>query len=104
MKFEIQKLRGICSGVHDYRRKFETFEDAWNACPRGDWLLDLIQRLDIDKEKSAACQKAVEKIRLESKATGIRKLREQADVIREMLTDEVLEQIKKLEDVTVYKY
>ncbi len=104
MRFEIQKLRGICGEVYDYRRKFETFEDAWNACPRGDWLLDLIQRLNIDKERAAACQKAVEKIRVESKATGIRKLKEQADVIREMLTDEVLEQVKELEKITVYKY
>jgi hypothetical protein len=44
---EIQKY-DPCHEALVYRRKYKTFEDAWNNCPRGDWMLWIAKRLDVD--------------------------------------------------------
>ena len=44
---EIEKFNP-CSEAMEFRNKFDTFEEAWNACPRGDWMLWISQKLDVD--------------------------------------------------------
>ena len=34
-----------CSCSIPFLRKFETFEDAWKECPRGDWMLSAAKLL-----------------------------------------------------------
>jgi hypothetical protein len=34
-----------------FRNKFETFEQAWNACERGDWMLRIAKELKVDFKK-----------------------------------------------------
>jgi len=44
---EIEKY-DACEDAVKFRNQFETFEEAWSACPRGDWMLWLAKRLDVD--------------------------------------------------------
>jgi hypothetical protein len=50
MKTEIEKLKP-CMGAVAFRRQFKTFEQAWENCFRGDWMLWLASKLKIDKRK-----------------------------------------------------
>ena len=46
MRYEIENIGiSICKEAIEYRSKFETFEQAWNECPRGDWMLCIASRL-----------------------------------------------------------
>lgn len=47
MKTEIDKF-DPCSDGLDFRKKFKTFEEAWNACERGDWMLWIAAKLKVD--------------------------------------------------------
>jgi hypothetical protein len=47
MKYEIEKF-DPCSDALEFRAKYSSFEQAWNECPRGDWMLWLAKRLDVD--------------------------------------------------------
>ncbi len=47
MKTEIEKYRP-CEDAIEYRKQFKTFKEAWEACPRGDWMLWLAAKLKID--------------------------------------------------------
>jgi hypothetical protein len=47
MKPDITKYDPCKEGLL-YYNSFETFEDAWNNCPRGDWMLWIASKLDID--------------------------------------------------------
>ena len=44
MKKHIIKLKRLkaCQEAIDYAKGFETLQDAWNACERGDWMLWLV--------------------------------------------------------------
>lgn len=44
---EIEKY-GACEDAIEFRKGFETFQEAWAACPRGDWMLWIAKRLDVD--------------------------------------------------------
>lgn len=37
-----------CEEAMDFRNKYTSFEDAWNNCPRGDWMLWIAKRLEVD--------------------------------------------------------
>ena len=37
-----------CSKSIKFRIQFNTFEEAWNNCPRGDWMLWIAEKLNID--------------------------------------------------------
>ena len=47
MKYEIEKFNP-CNDALIFRKKYKTFRGAWNNCPRGDWMLWIAKRLDID--------------------------------------------------------
>ena len=47
MKTEIEKF-SPCEDALVFRKKYKTFMGAWNNCPRGDWMLWIAQRLDVD--------------------------------------------------------
>lgn len=47
MKTEIDKFNPCRDGV-DFRKRFKTFEEAWNACERGDWMLWIAAKLEVD--------------------------------------------------------
>lgn len=46
-----------CYEALEWAEQFETFESAWNACTRGDWMLWLVGTLGIDHKRLvlAAC-------------------------------------------------
>lgn len=48
MKTEIEKY-GPCSGAVEFRKQFNTFQEAWEACPRGDWMLWIAKKVGVDK-------------------------------------------------------
>jgi hypothetical protein len=45
--FEISQY-SPCKEALEFRAKYKTFEEAWEACPRGDWMLWIAKRLNID--------------------------------------------------------
>lgn len=44
---EILKFNPCIEAVN-FRSKFNSFEEAWNNCHRGDWMLWIAARLNID--------------------------------------------------------
>jgi hypothetical protein len=44
---EIEKYRP-CSDALRFRMQYQTFKEAWQACPRGDWMLWIAQRVGVD--------------------------------------------------------
>jgi len=47
MKYDISKFNP-CKDAVEFYKGFNTFEEAWNACPRGDWMLWIAQHLGVD--------------------------------------------------------
>lgn len=47
---EIQKY-GACYDAIKYRKQFKTFEEAWDNCPRGDWMLWIAKKIGVDERK-----------------------------------------------------
>ena len=47
MKTEISKY-GPCSEAVDFRNNYKSFKDAWDNCPRGDWMLWIASRLKVN--------------------------------------------------------
>ena len=49
MKIEayIEKFRP-CEESQNFLRQFKTFDEAWNACDRGDWMLSAAYLLNVD--------------------------------------------------------
>lgn len=47
MKTEIDKFEPCRDGL-DFRKEFKTFEEAWNACELGDWMLWIAAKLEAD--------------------------------------------------------
>ena len=47
-----------CSEAVDWAEKFDTLEEAWEVCERGDWMLWLAAKKQMDRKKivSAACE------------------------------------------------
>jgi hypothetical protein len=48
MKFDLRVLTPS-QELLDFYNNYDSFEDAWNACPRGDWMLSIAAKLDVDK-------------------------------------------------------
>lgn len=49
-KFEISTF-SPCKESIEFRKQFPDFKSAWENCPRGDWMLWIAQKLDVDKLK-----------------------------------------------------
>lgn len=47
---ELEKYKP-CTEAMEFASQFKTFEDAWNACARGDWMLWLAQKLGVNDRK-----------------------------------------------------
>ena len=47
MKYEISKYNP-CREAIQFRAKYDSFEEAWNACERGDWMLWLAHQIKVD--------------------------------------------------------
>ena len=45
---ELEKT-GACKEAIFYVRTQKNYEEAWNNCPRGDWMLWIAAKLQIDK-------------------------------------------------------
>ena len=60
--YEISRFRP-CQEAMEYRATHDSFEQAWQSCPRGDWMLWLASRLGVDKRTltlaKALCAKTV---------------------------------------------
>jgi len=52
-----------CSEAMMYRQRFTSFQEAWEQCPRGDWMLWIAQRCGVDERTltlaKALCAKTV---------------------------------------------
>jgi len=63
MEYEIEKFNP-CKEAIGFRKEFKSFKDAWDACPRGDWMLWLASKLKVDKRlltlTKGYCAKTVE--------------------------------------------
>ena len=46
-KFNISQF-SPCEDGKEFYLKFDTFEDAWNNCQRGDWMLWIAKKLKVD--------------------------------------------------------
>ncbi len=92
---DLLKVLKPCLSARNYLRKFNTFEAAWNTSQNADWLLECAKRLQVDGRKYGACQKALEALKLESKAIIIERKNLQADKVREMLGQDVLTKVKE---------
>src|SRR5438445_571411 len=46
-QFEISKF-SPCDDAIEFRSQYATFKEAWENCPRGDWMLWIAKKLDID--------------------------------------------------------
>ena len=46
-EIEIRKF-DPCNEGYLFRKQYATFEEAWNNCPRGDWMLWLAKKLNVD--------------------------------------------------------
>ena len=46
-KFDISKF-DPCKGGANFYEKFSTFEDAWQNCERGDWMLWIAKKMSVD--------------------------------------------------------
>lgn len=47
MKTEIEKFNPSKEAI-EFRRQYNSFREAWNNCPRGDWMLWIAQKLNVD--------------------------------------------------------
>jgi hypothetical protein len=47
MKFDLTQF-DPCEDALIFYNNYDSFEDAWNACPRGDWILWIAAKLKVD--------------------------------------------------------
>lgn len=45
---EIERYKP-CAEAMEYRKQFVTFQEAWESCPRGDWMLWIAFKVEVDK-------------------------------------------------------
>jgi len=48
METELDKYNP-CGSALEFRKKYKTFEEAWEACHRGDWMLWIAGKLKVNK-------------------------------------------------------
>lgn len=51
MKTEMEAFIQSINGAINFRNQYPDFKSAWNNCPRGDWMLCLAKKLNIDNRK-----------------------------------------------------
>lgn len=44
---EIEKFNP-CEEALEFRKQYSTFKEAWENCPRGDWMLWIAKKLNVD--------------------------------------------------------
>jgi hypothetical protein len=70
--FEIEKF-GACDPAVKFRSQFTTFEEAWIACPRGDWMLWIASKVGVEDKliiKTAAlCANTVRHLMTDKRST-----------------------------------
>ena len=50
MNTEISKFRP-CKDALEFWANFSSFKEAWEACPRGDWMLWIAMKAGVDRQK-----------------------------------------------------
>lgn len=67
-----------CSEAVDFREGFDTFQDAWENCPRGDWMLWIAQRVGVNKRKltlaKALCAETVKHLMKDNRSLNALKV------------------------------
>ena len=62
---EIEQFKP-CKDAIDFRRKYNSFVEAWNNCPRGDWMLWIAESIGVNyyfiSKAKKECYKTVENI------------------------------------------
>ena len=62
MKYEIEQFNP-CGDALEFRSKYNSFEESWNNCPRGDWMLWIAKKVGVDLRAltlaKARCAKTV---------------------------------------------
>jgi hypothetical protein len=54
MKYDIEQFEP-CNEAVEYYKNYNSFEDAWNDCPRGDWMLCIASKIKVDKRLLVKC-------------------------------------------------
>lgn len=71
-KFEISRFNP-CKESIEFRKQFPDFKSAWNNCPRGDWMLWIAKKLDVDLLKlttaKALCANTVRHLMEDDRST-----------------------------------
>ena len=69
---EIEKFEPCFKAV-EFRKQYDTFKEAWEACPRGDWMLWIAGKLELDKRllvlTSAHCANTVRHLMEDERST-----------------------------------
>jgi hypothetical protein len=47
--FDIEIISSMCDDLRNFYDKYDIFESAWTDCERGDWMLNIAAKLNIDK-------------------------------------------------------
>jgi hypothetical protein len=72
MKKDISKYNP-CEQGREFYKQFDTFNEAWKACPRGDWMLWMAGRLGVDRRTitlaSALCANTVRHLMKDERST-----------------------------------
>ena len=97
MSFEIEKYNP-CPEAVEFRSKFSSFKEAWDACPRGDWMLWLAYKLKVDDRLAAAYAAAVAYVAAADDVADVARKKNQlktANICREILTEAVMKKIEQ---------
>ena len=72
MKFEIEKFNA-CKESIVFRKNYPDFKSAWENCPRGDWMLWIAKKLNVDLLKlttaKALCANTVRNLMKDERST-----------------------------------
>ena len=72
MKFEIEKFNA-CKESIVFRKNYPDFKTAWENCPRGDWMLWIAKKLNVDLLKlttaKALCANTVRNLMRDERST-----------------------------------
>ena len=62
-----------CKEAYEFYKEHKDFKEAWNSCPRGDWMLWVAYRLKIDKKllllTSVKCARTVQHLMKDKRST-----------------------------------
>ena len=71
--FEISKY-SPCMEAMEFRSSYKTFKEAWEACPRGDWMLWIAKKAGVDLLKlttaKALCANTVRHLMRDDRSTN----------------------------------